>query len=214
MPQHATLRAANQHSSERIVVSRYIARRFELRGVTICLPGPHGWQRHHSGERPVDIDSTRLDSALAAASQVEQAVARHKLQIDVGTEKMLVRVNPRLTSAALAHLLENAGQYSPAGSTITVRVALSPDELQITVGDRGVGIAPEDLDRLFERSYRGADARQQRFGTGMGLAITRGLLAAERGRVWAENHPEGGAIFTIAVPAESRPTAVLEGEGL
>lgn len=367
------------------LVSRYIARRFELRGVTICLPGPHGWQRHHSGERPVDIDSTRLDSALAAARarldfdahertyaghgrietadgsatwlvplrlgtrpigllalqgedvepgtrdaiagvtaiaierthllderkeaevvrrgaelksallaalshdlktpltavtvaannlnaswlteeqrreqaeivraeierlnrlfqdivdmarietnavaaepewvqpseiveaaarQVEQAVARHKLQIDVGTEKMLVRVDPRLTSAALAHLLENAGQYSPAGSTITVRVALSSDELQITVGDRGVGIVPEDLDRLFERFYRGADARQQRFGTGMGLAITRGLLAAERGRVWAENHPEGGAIFTIAVPAESRPTAVLEGEGL
>jgi K+-sensing histidine kinase KdpD len=48
----------------------------------------------------------------------------------------------------------------------------------------------------------------------MGLAITRGLLAAEGGRVWAENHAEGGAIFTIAVPAESRTAAALEEESV
>jgi two-component system sensor histidine kinase KdpD len=149
-----------------------------------------------------------------AAGQVEQAVADHTLEIDAGTEKALVRLDPRLTSAALAHLLENAGQYSPPGSTITVRVGLSSDELRIAVRDRGVGLAPHDLDHVFERFYRGADARQQRFGTGMGLAITRGLLAAEGGRVWAENHPEGGAIFTIAVPVESRPAATVEGEAL
>jgi signal transduction histidine kinase len=125
-----------------------------------------------------------------------------------------VRVDPRLTSAALAHLLENAGQYSPPGSTIAVRVAVAPAELQIAVRDRGVGIAPEDLEHLFERFYRGVDARQQRFGTGMGLAITRGLLAAEGGRVWAENHPDRGAIFTIAVPADTRTAAELEEESV
>ncbi|MBI2834042.1 MAG: DUF4118 domain-containing protein [Acidobacteria bacterium] len=148
----------------------------------------------------------------AAARQVDHALAPHKLEIDAGTDKALVRLDPRLTSAALAHLLENAGQYSPPGSTITVRATLLSDELQIAVCDHGVGIAPQDLDYLFERFYRGVDARQQRFGTGMGLAITRGLLAAAGGRVWAENHPEGGAIFTIAVRAESRTAAALEGE--
>jgi two-component system, OmpR family, sensor histidine kinase KdpD len=150
----------------------------------------------------------------AAARQVDPALAAHKLEIDAGTERVLVRLDPRLTSAALAHLLENAGQYSPPASTITVRAAVSSGELQIAVRDHGEGIAPRDLDRLFERFYRGVEARQQRFGTGMGLAITRGLLAAEGGRVWAENHPDGGAIFTIAVPAESRTTAALEGESL
>jgi two-component system, OmpR family, sensor histidine kinase KdpD len=125
---------------------------------------------------------------------------------------VLVRVDPRLTSAALAHLLENAGQYSPTGSTISVRVSLASDKLQIAVRDRGLGMARQDLDHLFERFYRGVEVRQQRFGTGMGLAITRGLLAAEGGRVWAENHPDGGAVFTIAVPGESRAAAAMESE--
>ena len=150
----------------------------------------------------------------AAVHQVERTVAHHKLEIDGGTEKAFVRIDPRLTSAALAHLVENAGQYSPPGSMITVTAVLSGDELKVSVRDRGVGVALEDLDHLFERFYRGVDARQQRFGTGMGLAIARGLLAAEGGRVWAENHPEGGATFTIAVPAESRTALTVEEENV
>lgn len=150
----------------------------------------------------------------AAARQVEHSLTAHRLEIDAGTERALVRLDPRLTSAALAHLLENAAQYSPPGSTIAVKVTLSSDEVQVAVRDHGVGIAREDIDHLFERFYRGVEARQQRFGTGMGLAITRGLLAAEGGRVWAENDREGGAVFTIAVPAESRIAAALEGESL
>ncbi len=150
----------------------------------------------------------------AAARQAEPALKGRNVEVDAGTEKALVRLDPRLTSAALAHLLENAGQYCPPGSTVTVTVSLTDDELAIAVRDRGAGIAPQDVEHLFERFYRGAVARQQRFGTGMGLAITRGLLAAEGGRVWGENHPDGGAIFTIVVPVESRMTAVLESEAL
>jgi two-component system sensor histidine kinase KdpD len=150
----------------------------------------------------------------AAARQVEHALRDHKVEIDPGTDRALVRLDPRLTSAALAHLLENAGQYSPAHSTISVSVALAHDELQIAVRDRGPGIAPQDLDHLFERFYRGVEARQRRFGTGMGLAITRGLLAAEGGRVWAGNNPDGGAVFTLAIPVQTRMTPALEGETL
>jgi two-component system sensor histidine kinase KdpD len=147
----------------------------------------------------------------AAARQVERALDDHTLDLDVRTDGMLVRLDPRLTSSALAHVLENAGQYSPSDLPITVRVIFTSGELQIMVRDRGAGIAPEDLDHVFERSFRGTEARQRRFGTGMGLAITRGLLAAAGGRIWAGNHPEGGAAFTIVVPSESRPV-VLEGE--
>jgi two-component system, OmpR family, sensor histidine kinase KdpD len=150
----------------------------------------------------------------AAVRQVEPALEAHQLTINDDTERALVRLDPRLTSAALAHLLENAAQYSPAGSNVAVGITLESDELRIRVRDQGGGIAPQDLDHLFERFYRGVDARQQRFGTGMGLAITRGLLAAERGRVWAVNDPNGGAAFTIAVPVETRMGAALEGETL
>jgi two-component system, OmpR family, sensor histidine kinase KdpD len=123
---------------------------------------------------------------------------------------VLVRLDPRLMSSALAHLLENAGQYSPRGSRITIDVVLAGQELQIRVRDRGPGIATADLDRLFERFYRGAEGRQHPFGSGMGLAITRGLLAAQGGRAWAENHPQGGAVFVIAVPSVTRSTAAEE----
>ena len=151
----------------------------------------------------------------AAARQGEHDLAAHTLEVDAGTDQALVRVDPRLTSAALAHLLENAAQYSPPASTITVTATTaSLGELQFAVRDRGPGVSPQDRGRLFDRFYRGADARRQRFGSGMGLAITRGLLAAERGRVWVENHPEGGAVFTMAVPADSRTAAALEGEAV
>jgi signal transduction histidine kinase len=60
------------------------------------------------------------------------------------------------------------------------------------------------MDHLFERFYRGAGAKRRSIGTGMGLAITRGLLAAEDGRVWGENAPDGGARFTIVVPGPVR----------
>jgi len=152
------------------------------------------------------------DIIEAAARQAEPACDTHPLT--VGADRALVRVDPRLTSAALAHVLENAGQYSPAGSAIDVRAVVSQHELRIDVRDRGIGINPDEQHRLFERSYRGAHAREQRFGTGMGLTIAQGLIAAEGGRIAVANHPEGGAVVTIALPVESRPSAALDGEAV
>jgi signal transduction histidine kinase len=114
-----------------------------------------------------------------------------------------------LTSAALAHVLENAAQYAPPHSPISICAAVSPAGLSIAVRDHGPGIASKDLAHLFDRFYRGAQARR-RAGTGMGLAIARGLLAAEHGRIWAENVTDGGAQFTIAVPAETRVADEVE----
>lgn len=141
--------------------------------------------------------------AEAACQQVSHAVAGHPLDLDVDTAES-VQVDPRLTAAALAHLLENAGQYAPEGTPITVTARIEEGALAISVRDRGPGIAPAELPHLFERLFRGADARRLTFGTGMGLAITRGLLAAEGGRVWAENAPDGGAVFTMRIPTALR----------
>jgi K+-sensing histidine kinase KdpD len=150
----------------------------------------------------------------AAVVHAERALTGHALEVQAAEDHVLVRLDPRLTSAALAHVLENAGQYSPPGSTIVVTLTLSTDQIQIAVRDHGAGIAREDVGQLFERSYRGVTARRQRPGTGMGLSITHGLLAAQGGRVWAENHPDGGAVFTIAVPAGIRSAAAIEAESL
>ena len=139
----------------------------------------------------------------AARGQVEQTLHRHQLDVRVDPD-VPVRLDPRLTATALAHLLENAAQYSPAGSTIGVNASVNGDGLVIQVRDRGPGIATADLPHLFDRFYRGAAASTHLSGTGMGLAIARGLLAVERGQIWAENDPDGGAQFTILVPATTR----------
>jgi K+-sensing histidine kinase KdpD len=138
----------------------------------------------------------------AARENVGRALRQHRLEVSAAAD-VLVRLDPRLTTAALAQLIENAVRYSPDGSVIDVSIRVADGELVIAVRDRGRGIAPEDLPRLFDRFYRGAPARGTT-GTGIGLSIARGLLAVEHGRVWAENCVDGGARFTIAVPADSR----------
>jgi len=145
----------------------------------------------------------------AARDQIEHALGQRTFDVSVESDA-LVRVDPRLTSSALAHLLENAAQYTPEGSPIGVSLAVSDQGLVVKVRDRGPGIAPRDLAHLFERFYRGDEAKQRASGTGMGLSIARGLLMAEQGRVWAENRADGGAQFTIEVPAETRAPDVCE----
>jgi two-component system sensor histidine kinase KdpD len=168
------------------------------------------------------LEMARIDAAaihierqwVAAADVVDAAIAyvrhsleRHALSVDADAD-MTVEIDPRLASVALAHLLENAASYSPPTQEILVHASVERDGLHISVTDRGPGLDPAELDHLFERFYRGAAARQATFGTGMGLSISRGLLAAAGGRVWAENVPGAGARFSILVPGAVRPVTV------
>lgn len=132
--------------------------------------------------------------------------------IEGGVERMLVRVDPRLTSAALAHILENAAAYSPSDLPITIAIRIGVSSLQIAVRDRGPGLPAGDPNRLFERFHRASGSDRNGFGSGLGLAITRGLVTAEGGEVRAANHPDGGAIFTIEVPADVRSVPDVDEE--
>jgi len=152
---------------------------------------------------------TAADVVEAAAAHAGSALGRHRLAVDAD-DTIGVKVDPRLTSAALAHLLENAARYSPEGTTVTVHGAVTGVGLRLSVTDQGPGLRDEELERLFEPFVRGRAARGATTGTGLGLAITRGLLAAEGGRVWAERTPDAGARFTIEVPAQRRTDATQE----
>ena len=147
----------------------------------------------------------------AARGQVEHNLAGRTVAVAVDGESV-VFLDPRLTASALARLLENAAQYAPAGTPIEVRASTRSDGLVISVRDHGPGIAEADLPHLFDRFFRGAAAGRRSTGTGMGLAIARGILAAEDGRVWAENCADGGARFTVSVPADVRPSTAAEEE--
>ena len=157
--------------------------------------------RIDAGGIATDARWTHPSEIIAASlDQVEHTLQPHTVDVQV-TPDVPVRLDPRLTATALAHVLENAAQYAPAVSPIHIRGSVTREGLVITVRDHGPGIAAPDLPRLFDRFYRGAAAQPRASGTGMGLWITRALLAVENGRIWAENCPDGGAQFTIVVPA-------------
>jgi two-component system sensor histidine kinase KdpD len=151
---------------------------------------------------------TATDVVDAAMAYVRDALEGHTVRVD-GDSDHDVQIDPRLTSLALSHVLDNAAHYSPAGSEILVAARVEPDGLHLCVSDHGPGLDPGELEHLFERFYRGQTARGTTFGTGMGLSITRGLLTAAGGRVWAENVPTGGARFSIRVPGPVRAPAVV-----
>jgi two-component system sensor histidine kinase KdpD len=152
---------------------------------------------------------TPADIVDAAAAQVRHSLNGRPLRVDADAD-MQVQIDPRVASVALSHLLENAAQYSAADRHIEVEAHAEPDGLHVAVMDRGPGLDPGELEHLFERFYRGHKARQLATGTGMGLAITRGLLAAVGGRVWAENAVGAGARFTMVVPGARRRVTLAE----
>jgi two-component system sensor histidine kinase KdpD len=149
---------------------------------------------------------TAADVVDAASAHVRHALEGHSLRVEADADRE-AEIDPRLTSVALSHVLENAAQYSPADREIVVQAHVEDDGLHVTVTDHGPGLDPGELEHLFERFYRGHAARQTTFGTGMGLSITRGLLAAAGGRIWAEN-VGGGAQFSMVIPGAIRPAMV------
>lgn len=146
----------------------------------------------------------------AARAQVAHALKDRPLSVRIDAD-VPVQLDARLTASALTQLLENAAEYAPGSTPIDVTIAVTEAVLRISVRDHGPGIAAADLPHLFERFYRGASAARQRAsGSGMGLWIARELLAAEQGRVWAENCADGGAQFTIVVPLSAPTPAATE----
>jgi two-component system sensor histidine kinase KdpD len=150
---------------------------------------------------------TPADIVDDAAAHVRHSLEGHAMRIDAEADRS-IHIDARLASIALSHLLENAARYSPASREIVVEARVDTTGFTATVTDQGPGLDPGEVEHLFERFFRGRHAQHVVPGTGMGLAISRGLVTAIGGRVWAENAPSGGARFLMNVPADSRPLEV------
>jgi signal transduction histidine kinase len=101
----------------------------------------------------------------------------------------------------LRNLVENAVNYSPDEAAIHLEAKRRGSTVSISVSDSGPGIPSEDLSRVFERFYRVDKSRSRPGGTGLGLAIVKHLVELHGGQAAAENRAEGGARFTISLPA-------------
>jgi signal transduction histidine kinase len=127
----------------------------------------------------------------------------------VGEDLESVIMDASRISRVLANLMNNALQHTPAGGRIEVDAAHGDGEVIVVVRDSGPGFDPEDLPRVFERFYRGEQARSRATGgAGLGLAIANGIVEAHGGRIWAENASAGplaggtasGAVVGFTIP--------------
>ncbi|HZU68637.1 MAG TPA: ATP-binding protein [Ktedonobacteraceae bacterium] len=103
----------------------------------------------------------------------------------------------------LTNIIENAVDYSPAGSPIEISAKVDSDQMVVSVADRGPGIPPDDLVRIFDKFYRIRNIKTKSprtSGSGLGLAVSRGMVEAHGGRIWAENREGGGSIFRFTLP--------------
>jgi signal transduction histidine kinase len=146
-----------------------------------------------------------LIEVLQAAGQVCGAKAAAKnisLQVNC-PDGLRASFNAPLLEQALVNLLDNAIKFSPADSTVRVEAEIAGSEIVIRVKDQGGGIAPEYLERIFERFYR-VDAGRSRKegGTGLGLAIVKHIAQAHGGRVTVASSPGQGSLFSLYLQAD------------
>ena len=150
------------------------------------------------------------DLVHIAVKGVEKELSRHIIKVDLLPELPLVEMDFVLMEQALTNLLLNAAHHTPARTAVEISAKIENNVLAISVADSGHGLPSEALGRVFEKFYRVPGSPSG--GTGLGLSIVKGFVEAQHGRVTVANQPEGGAIFTIYLPASEPPTIPFSNE--
>ncbi|MBX3331399.1 MAG: HAMP domain-containing histidine kinase [Nitrospira sp.] len=134
---------------------------------------------------------------------------RVSIVLSLPSELPLVCADPDKLRQILLNLLHNAVKFTPMDTIVDLTVMrISTDEIQISVRDVGPGIAPEDVDKIFQPFYRAPTTHKKTKGAGLGLAIAKLLVELHHGRLWVETEPHGGSCFsfTLHSATPARPT--------
>jgi two-component system phosphate regulon sensor histidine kinase PhoR len=142
--------------------------------------------------------STLEPLASERGVQLQVEAAKHRS----GDGPDLAAIDPARFHQALLNLLDNALRYSPDQASIDVGISARNRWCMVSVRDHGPGLSDTDLERMFQRFYRGdpSRARSPRSGSGLGLAIVQQIALSQGGMVRASNHPDGGALLELLVP--------------
>jgi len=158
--------------------------------------------RIESGRVPLNLASNRpIDIVNPAFERLCLQAERAGLTLTVECPNDLPHILADATRVqqVIVNLLHNAIKFTPSGGQVIVRVVQQDRMICFTVTDNGIGIAPENLSRIFERFYK-ADPSRTTSGTGLGLAIARHLVEAHGGRIWAESDVGKGSVFHFTIP--------------
>jgi signal transduction histidine kinase len=139
---------------------------------------------------------------VVGALQLQAAQKRIQLTTEMPPHTIpLVEADQSLLQQALHNLVDNAVKYTDSGGKVGLRVSARQDRMVFEVSDTGIGIAPVDLPRLFEKFFRaGQKEAIKRHGTGLGLAIVKSIAERHGGQVWVESQLGKGSSFFLSIP--------------
>ena len=155
--------------------------------------------RLDAGDLEVELAPTDVRSVMTEAVETFEgsALNGHRFVLDMPEEPLDASVDRDKLRQILDALVDNAVKYSPGGGTVTLAARRRPDAVELRVTDEGIGIAPDEHERIFRKFYRSADATS---GSGLGLFIVQGLVRAMGGRIWVDSDSGQGASFVFELP--------------
>ena len=151
---------------------------------------------------PVELGEIVAEAAKSLKTAAE--TRNIDLAVTVADPELEVEGDGEALLQAVVNLLDNAVKYTPDGGRVSLRLCRENGNAVIEVADTGIGIAPDDRERIFERFYRVDKARSRELGgTGLGLSIVRHIVLNHNGRIEVESRPGQGSTFRLVIPANS-----------
>jgi CheY-like chemotaxis protein/anti-sigma regulatory factor (Ser/Thr protein kinase) len=156
-----------------------------------------------AGQMVLEPSTFTVASALEyTLAMVRERAARHAITVtvDVGDDVGTVDVDELRFKQVVLNLLSNAVKFTPDGGSVSVRAYREGTELMVTVTDTGIGVPPEDQERIFESFQQGRRGAPKEEGTGLGLTLSRRIVGLFGGRMWLESTPGVGSTFGFSIP--------------
>lgn len=150
----------------------------------------------HLDKQPVTV----AEVISAALAEFAGPLGERPVEVRVAAELPAAEADPELVEQVVKQFLDNALKYTPGGSPVWVFAELREAKIVIGVADRGPGIEEHERIRIFDKFFRGREHRFTTKGTGMGLAIAKGIIEAHGERIWVESEPGQGAAFCFTLP--------------
>ena len=194
---------------ERATFLRYIASESER--LTAIVDRLLSVAQLDTGDMAVQLADTDVGAVVSEAVRTLEAADGpdgHRIVVALSDEPLAAAADRDKLGQVLAHLLDNAVRYSPAGGTVTVAARRRDDAVEVSVEDEGIGIPHAEQERIFRKFYRG-DAAAGAVGagaTGLGLFLAEGLVTAMGGRIWVDSDEGRGSTFVLELRAAESET--------
>jgi len=157
--------------------------------------------RLQSGKVPLDLETLAVNTIFRQADETFRPEAeKRQIHLDViwPGDSIAVRADSLRVSQIVGNIVGNAIKFTPSDGTVTLKAAPENERIVIQVIDTGPGIAPADIEHLFDNFWQARNSDNR--GVGLGLAIAKGVVEAHGGRIWCESHVGAGTTFSFTLP--------------